>query len=587
MITFEETGIRPELIKAITELGFQNPMPVQEKAIPVILESTNDIVALAQTGTGKTAAFGLPLLTLTDENLRKPQVLILCPTRELCLQIANDLTNYAKYMPALKIVAVYGGASIENQIRDLKNGAQIIAATPGRMNDIIRRKKVDLSMIHSLVLDEADEMLNMGFKEELNSILEFVPENRRTLLFSATMQREVAAIASNYMSNPTEITVGTKNSGAENVKHQYYTVHASDRYLALKRIVDYYPDIYGIIFCRTRQETKDVAEKLMKDGYSADALHGDLSQQQRDYAMQRFRAKNLQMLVATDVAARGLDVDDLTHVINYNLPDDVEIYTHRSGRTGRAGKSGISASITHMKEKGRIAQIERMIKKKFEYKLVPNGKEICEKQLINLVDKMEKVEVNEAQIEEFLPSIFQKLEAMSREELIKKFVSAEFNRFLEYYKNAVDINVKESSSRDRFDRDKGSRSERSDRYERRDRSDRGERGDRGERRSDRRGDSRSERNFESNSTQYTMFRINMGSRDGLTTPRHLIGLINEYTRNRSIGIGKASIMKNDSMFEADSRYANEIMDAFKECNIEGRKISIKPAGFEKERPRKY
>jgi ATP-dependent RNA helicase DeaD len=442
-------------------------------------------------------------------------------------------------------------------------------------------------MIHSLVLDEADEMLNMGFKEELNSILEFVPENRRTLLFSATMQREVAAIASNYMSNPTEITVGTKNSGAENVQHQYYMVHAADRYLALKRIVDYYPDIYGIIFCRTRQETKDVAEKLMKDGYSADALHGDLSQQQRDYAMQRFRLKNLQMLVATDVAARGLDVEDLTHVINYNLPDDVEIYTHRSGRTGRAGKSGISVSITHMKEKGRIAQIERMIKKKFEHKQVPNGKEICEKQLIGLVDKMEKVEVNDEQIEQFLPAIYEKLEAMSREELIKKFVSAEFNRFLEYYKNAVDINVKESSSRDRFERDKGSRSERGDRYERRDRSDRGERGDRGDRRGDRRGESRFDRGFESNSTRYTMFRINMGSRDGLTTPRHLIGLINEYTRNRSIGIGKASIMKNDSMFEADSRYANEIMDAFKECNIEGRKISIKPAGFEKERQRRY
>ncbi|HEX2934834.1 MAG TPA: helicase-related protein, partial [Bacteroidales bacterium] len=374
---------------------------------------------------------------------------------------------------------------------------------------------------------------------------------------------------------------------AENVKHQYYMVHAADRYLALKRIVDYYPDIYGIIFCRTRQETKDVAEKLMKDGYSADALHGDLSQQQRDYAMQRFRLKNLQMLVATDVAARGLDVEDLTHVINYNLPDDVEIYTHRSGRTGRAGKSGISVSITHMKEKGRIIQIERMIKKKFEHKQVPNGKEICEKQLIGLVDKMEKVEVNDEQIEQFLPAIYEKLEAMSREELIKKFVSAEFNRFLEYYKNAVDINVKESSSRDRFERDKGSRFERGDRNDRRDRSERFERSDRGDRRGDRRGESRFDRGFESNSTRYTMFRINMGSRDGLTTPRHLIGLINEYTRNRSIGIGKASIMKNDSMFEADSRYANELMDAFKECNIEGRKISVKPAGFDKEKQRRY
>ncbi len=563
MITFEETGIRPELVKAVSELGYQNPMPVQEKAIPVILESSNDIVALAQTGTGKTAAFGLPLLSIVDDSVRKPQVLVLCPTRELCLQITNDLTNYAKYLETIRIVAVYGGASIENQIRDIKNGVQIIVATPGRMNDIIRRKKVDLSMVHSLVLDEADEMLNMGFKEELNSILEFVPENRRTLLFSATMQKEVAAIARNYMSNPVELTVGAKNSGAENVKHHYYTVHASDRYLALKRVVDYYPDIYGIIFCRTRQETKDVAEKLMKDGYSADALHGDLSQQQRDYAMQRFRLKNLQMLVATDVAARGLDVEDLTHVINYNLPDDVEVYTHRSGRTGRAGKSGISVSICHMKEKGKIGQIEHIIKKKFEHKQVPNGKEICEKQLFNLVDKMEKVEVNDAQIEEFLPVIYKKLEWLSREDLIKKFVSTEFNQFLDYYKDAKDINVRETREfreKDRFDK--------KDRWNDR--------------------DNRRERDFgQKGNKHYTLFRINMGARDGLTTPRHLIGLINEYTRNRSIGIGKANIMKNDSMFEADSRYADELINAFRECHIEGRKISVKPAGFEKERPRRY
>lgn len=567
MMTFEEIGIRQELVKAVTELGYQTPMPVQEQVIPVILNSKQDIVALAQTGTGKTAAFGLPLLSLTDVHSGSTQVLILSPTRELCLQIAKDLVNYSKFLPELRVVAVYGGASIDTQIRDLKRGAQVIVATPGRINDLIRRGKVALSTIHSVVLDEADEMLNMGFKEDLNTILEEIPSDRRTLLFSATMSREVAAIAKNYMNDSVEITVGNKNAGADTVQHQFYMVHASDRYLALKRIVDYYPDIYGIIFCRTRQETKDVAEKLMKDGYSADALHGDLSQQQRDYAMQRFRLKNLQMLVATDVAARGLDVEELTHVINYNLPDDVEVYTHRSGRTGRAGKKGISISIINLKEKGRIGQIERIIKKKFDHKQVPNGKDICEKQLFNMVDKMEKVEVNEDQINQFLPDIYKKLEWMSREELIKKFVSAEFNRFLDYYKDSKDINVKDfRESRDGFerkDRDRG-------RDRDRDRKDGGS------------------RDFASKSgKKYTLFRINMGSRDGLNSPRNLIGLINEYTRNRDIAIGKANIMKNDSMFEADSRYANELMDAFRDCHIEGRKISVKVAGFEKGNSRRY
>ena len=337
-MTFEETGIRSELVKAVTELGYINPMPVQEQVIPIILNSNKDIIALAQTGTGKTAAFGLPLLSLIDEKLKSIQVITLCPTRELCLQITNDLTNYSKFLPGINIVAVYGGASIENQIRDLKRGAHIVVATPGRMNDLIRRKKINLSAIHSVVLDEADEMLNMGFKEELNAILDEVPQERRTLLFSATMPKEVASIASNYMKEKVEITIGHKNAGSENVRHLYYVVHAPDRYFALKRVVDYSPDIYGIIFCRTRHETKEVAEKFMKDGYSADALHGDLSQSQRDYVMQRLRLKNIQMLVATDVAARGLDVDDLTHVINYNLPDEMEIYTHRSGRTGQGWK---------------------------------------------------------------------------------------------------------------------------------------------------------------------------------------------------------------------------------------------------------
>lgn len=533
--TFEEIGLRPEILKAIEELGYERPMPVQQQVIPVILQSDRDIIALAQTGTGKTAAFGLPLINKIDEKNINPQVLVLCPTRELCLQITSDLSNYGKYLRNLQIVAVYGGASIETQIKQLKQGAQIVAATPGRMNDLIRRKKINLENIHSVVLDEADEMLNMGFQEELNSILEVIPQNRRTLLFSATMPREVATIASNYMKDTQEITVGTKNAGNENVKHHYYVVHASDRYMALKRIADFFPDIYGIIFCRTRQETKEVAEKLMKDGYNADALHGDLSQQQRDYVMQRFRVKNIQMLVATDVAARGLDVDDLTHVINYNLPDDVEIYTHRSGRTGRAGKSGISITICHTKEKFKLSQIEKTIKQKFEHKLVPSGKEICEKQLFSLIDKMEKVEVNESQIAEFLPVVFKKLDWLSREDLIKKFVSTEFNRFLEYYKNAQDINAAVHPERER--RDGAPRRE------------------------------------SSASPGFTLLRINLGKMDGLS-PRELIGMINDYTKNRSILIGKADIQRSFTLFEVESKNVDAIFNAFQGIQLEGRRIYV-------------
>lgn len=542
MMTFEEIGIRAELVKAVIELGYKNPMPVQEQVIPVILQSNKDVIALAQTGTGKTAAFGLPLISLVDEKSKNTQVLILCPTRELCLQIADDISNYSKYIKGLRVVAVYGGASIDSQIKEIRQGAHIIAATPGRMNDMIRRGKVNLSNIHSVVLDEADEMLNMGFKEELNSILDEVPENRRTLLFSATMPREVSAIASNYMKDSVEITVGTKNAGNENVTHQYYVVHAADRYFALKRVVDFYPEIYGIIFCRTRHETKEVAEKLMKDGYSADALHGDLSQAQRDYVMQRFRLKNIQMLVATDVAARGIDIDDLTHIINYNLPDEMEVYTHRSGRTGRAGKTGVSVSIIHSKERSKIPMIERMIKQKFEYKPVPGGKEICEKQLFSLVDKMEKVEVNDSDIEQFLSVVYTKLESLSREDLIKRFVSAEFNRFLDYYKNAPDLNVKDH------------------------RSERTERGERGER--PRRGNE----NFQ-------LFRINLGTIDGMNA-RSLMGMVNEYTQNRSIGFGKANVQNKFSLFEADSQSADEIMQAFRKVNIDGRKIIVEVAARE-------
>jgi ATP-dependent RNA helicase DeaD len=428
MNSFIESGLKPEILTAIEAMGFINPTPIQQQTIPAILGSSNDLIALAQTGTGKTAAFGLPILTLADAGLTVPQALVLCPTRELCMQITSDLQKYAKDMNHLRSVAIYGGASIENQIKSLKKGCHFVVGTPGRVLDMIRRKALVLGNIRWLVLDEADEMLNMGFKEDLDTILSETPQKRQTLLFSATMPREIAEIASKYMQDPIEISVGKRNAGAENVRHEYYMVHARDRYLALKRIVDVSPSVYGIVFCRTRQETKDVADKLMQDGYNADALHGDLSQAQRDYVMNRFRIKNLQLLVATDVAARGLDVNDLTHIINYNLPDDLEVYIHRSGRTGRAGKSGVAVSIIHTRETGRIKDLERMTRKPFERKKVPGGKEICEKQLFNLVDRVENTEVD-PQIEQYLPVIYKKLEWLSREELIKHFVSVEFNRF--------------------------------------------------------------------------------------------------------------------------------------------------------------
>ena len=408
MKTFEELGIDSKILKAISEIGFENPMPVQEQVIPLLLAENTDIVALAQTGTGKTAAFGLPVIQKIDVSDNYPQALILSPTRELCLQIASDLNDYSKYISGLKILPVYGGSSIESQIRTLKKGVQIIVATPGRLIDLMNRKMVKLDRISTVIMDEADEMLNMGFTESINEILAAIPEERNMLLFSATMPAEIAKIAKNYMSNPKEVVIGSKNEGAENIKHVYYLVHAKDKYLALKRIADYYPNIYGIIFCRTRRETQEIADQLIQDGYNADSLHGELSQAQRDAVMQKFRVKNLQLLVATDVAARGLDVDNLTHVINYGLPDDIETYTHRSGRTGRAGKKGTSIAIIHVKEKGRMRDIEKIIGKKFEKGHIPTGGQICEKQLFNLVDKIEKVKVNEEEIASYLPSIFRK-----------------------------------------------------------------------------------------------------------------------------------------------------------------------------------
>ena len=450
MSSFLELGFKEPIKKALTDLGYEKPTVIQEKAIPQIISSLDDLKAFAQTGTGKTAAFSLPILQLADENSKNTQAIILSPTRELAIQIGNNIKEFSKYMPNIKVVTIYGGANIEEQIRGLKKGAQIVVGTPGRTVDLIKRRALKLGNIEWLVLDDADEMLNMGFKDELDIVLEATPETKQTLLFSATFPKEVENIAKNYMTKPVEITSGQKNSGSDNVSHEYYLVSERTRYQALKRIADLNPDIYAIIFCRTRRETQEIADNLIKDGYNADALHGELSQAQRDSVMGKFRKKAVQILVATDVAARGLDVNNLTHVINHKLPDQIENYTHRSGRTGRAGKTGISIALISNKGKGKIKAIERIIKQKFVHTQVPSGKEICQNQLMHLIDKVNTIEVKQSEIEDFLPSIYEKLEGLTREELIQKFVSLEFNSFLSYYENARDLNdlsLKESSRR--------------------------------------------------------------------------------------------------------------------------------------------
>ncbi len=439
-MTFEELGLESKLLKAVTELGFVNPTPIQEQTIPQLSNKATDLVALAQTGTGKTAGFGLPLLSKLNLNDRHTQALVLAPTRELCVQISKDLINYSKYLNGLKVTAVYGGAPIVGQIKDLKSGSQVVVATPGRLVDILERKALDLSHVDIVVLDEADEMLNMGFKDDLDFILGNTPPTKNTWLFSATMPQEVERIAKKYMDSPIEISVGKKNQSNENISHVYYIVQQRDRYAALKRIADFYPEIFSIVFCRTKAETQQVADALIKDGYNADALHGDLSQAQRDFVMKRFRSRTLQMLVATDVAARGIDVNDVTHVINYNLPEDAENYTHRSGRTARAGKTGISIAIVTPKETGKIRDIERIIQNKFTKAHVPNGVDVCEKQLFHLVNKLKAVEVKDDEIEKYLPKIYNELNDLSKEEIVKRFVSEEFNRFYTYYQNAPDLN---------------------------------------------------------------------------------------------------------------------------------------------------
>lgn len=520
-MTFKELNLKDEILSAIGELGYEQPMPVQEKTIPFVLEGDSDLVALAQTGTGKTAAFGLPVLNLIDPSALQVQALVLAPTRELCVQIANDLKNYAKYQPDVRIVPVYGGEDIRVQLRQLDRVPQIVVATPGRLIDLIERGKVELGAVRYLVLDEADEMLNMGFKEDIETILEKTPEDRRTFLFSATMPKEIAAIARQYMKNFEEITVGTKNAGSENVEHIYYVCQAKQRYEVLKRIADLNPDIYGIVFCRTRQETKEVAEKLMNDGYNADALHGDLSQAQRDTVMQKFRIRHVQLLVATDVAARGLDVSDLTHVINYNLPDDVEVYTHRSGRTGRAGKKGISVSIIHTKEKFKIKQLEKTLKKTFEKRSIPNGLEVCKKQLFHLINRMQQVEVNEEQIAPYVGAIMKQLEYLDKEELLKRFVSLEFNRFLDYYKDAPDLNIPEKTHESKEGRaGKGKKA--------------------GER---------------------VRLKIKLGNSEGVT-PKRLLGIINDVTGDKSISVGSIEITNKFTFFDVYADQVSRLMTAF-------------------------
>lgn len=538
--TFEELGVEPRLLKAIEEMGFELPMPIQEMVIPHLLDKEGDVVGLAQTGTGKTAAFGLPVLQRIDAGRNVPQALIIAPTRELCLQISGDLADYSKYIPEIKVLPVYGGSSIESQIRTLRNGVQVIVATPGRLIDLIKRKEVNLSDVHTVILDEADEMLNMGFLDDIKEILSHVPEERKMLMFSATMPKEIAGIAKDFMHDPVEFVAGNRNEGSKNVRHIYYMVKAHDKYLALKRVADNSPDIYGIIFCRTRKETQEIADKLIADGYNADCLHGDLSQAQRDLAMKKFRDHVTQLLVATDVAARGLDVDDLSHVINYGLPDDAAVYTHRSGRTGRAHKTGVSVAIIHSREKGKLREIEKIIGKTFEYKKVPTPEHIIEKQLYNLADRLERVEVDETEIAKYLPGVRKKLEWLSEEDLLKRVLSLEFNRLLKYYQNMpdIDLNAPEKGEKGK---DKG-------------------RGEGRERNRDK--DRRSaEDGFE-------RLMVNVGKSQGFF-PGNLMELVNRNVVGDKPDIGRIDLLPGYTLFDVRKQDARRVIDALKNVDFFG------------------
>ena len=533
---FQDFNLNPAILKAIDELGFKEPMPIQAQVLPVLLSQRTDLVGLAQTGTGKTAAFGLPLLQNIDPANRNVQALILCPTRELCMQITKDLLSYAKYIPEIKIVPVYGGASIELQFKSLAKKPQIVVATPGRLQDMIRRNRIDFSDVRWMVLDEADEMLDMGFQEDVDAILEYMPADKNTLLFSATMPAEVEKILNKYMNNPVRISIGQKNSGTANVRHNYYMIKASDRYLALKRLIDYYPSIYGIVFCRTKLETQEVADNLIHDGYNAASLHGDLSQAQRDLVMNHFRQGFTQILVATDVAARGLDVNNLSHIINYNLPDDIDTYVHRSGRTGRADKTGICISLVHVKEKHKIKAIEKQLGQPLERALIPTAQQVCEKQLFRHIDNLEKVDIMRDDIDDYLPVVFKKLSWLSREELITRVVALNFNRFLDYYKDAKDLNIDEAKESGKKEK--------------------------------------KEKKVHDDSHMVRLF-FGLGKRDHIK-PNSLIGKINDVTGTKDIEIGHIDLMENFSFVAVDGDKAQFIVDCFADPskNRDGIRVEI-------------
>ena len=550
-MTFEELGVNEPLRRAIEELGFEAPMPVQEKVIPHLLGQEGDVVALAQTGTGKTAAFGLPVLQRIDVDRHVPQALVLSPTRELCLQIASDLADFSKYMPGLKVLPVYGGSSIQSQIRSLREGVQIIVATPGRLIDLIDRGVVKLDDVHTVILDEADEMLNMGFVDSINQILEHVPQERKMLMFSATMPKEIAKIANRFMHDPVEFVIGTRNEGAAKVRHIYYMVNARDKYLALKRIADNSPNIYAIIFCRTRRDTQEVAENLIRDGYNADALHGDLSQQQRDIVMKKFRDRVISLLVATDVAARGLDVDDLTHVINYGLPEDTAVYTHRSGRTGRAGKTGVSIAIIHSREKGKLREIERIIGKTFERKEVPTPDHIIEKQLFWLADRLERVEVNDEEIARFLPGVIKKLGWLSNEDLVKRVLSLEFNRLLEYYKDAPQIDfIDEKPRKEKKHRDDEPAT-------------------------------KEEKDRRTASKGMERIYISVGKRDGFYAG-NLIEMLNRLVPGKRVDVGRIDLMPGYSLFDVKKSDAKRVVANLKGADFMGKRIQSEVASADKD-----
>ncbi len=567
---FKDLGLKSDVLKAVEKLGFKDPSEIQEKAIPVLLKGEDDFVGLAQTGTGKTAAYGLPAIQHTDFSLNHTQVLVVSPTRELCMQITKDLETFAKYQNKPNIVPVYGGSSIMDQIHRIKKGAHIVVATPGRLLDLINRKAVKLKTVTRVILDEADEMLNMGFKEDIDAILEQTPEAKKVWLFSATMPKEVRRIAKNYMTDPVEITIGKQNALAANIEHQYFMMKERDRYYALKRIIDYYPDIFGLIFCRTRRETGQVSEKLEKDGYNVVSLHGDLSQALRDAAMKKFRDRTASILVATDVAARGLDVDDITHVIHYNLPDDHENYTHRSGRTARAGRSGLSLTLINTREIYKINQIQKAGNIKIEYKTIPQAEDICEKRMYNMMDNVIKTQVDDEAIERYWPVIYEKLQRFTSDEIVMKFISAEFNSVLDYYKNAGNLNAKEDEERGgrgRGDRDRG---DRRDRDRGGDRG--GDRGDRGDRRGRER-DGGQNRNLSGPKAKYF---INLGEKMNMNKGA-LLRLVCTGTGISSSQIGRIDVQRAFSFFEVDESVANKILPKLAEGSYEGKTFVIAPS----------